>query len=134
MTISRLSDEKYIEVNDAFLRWHGLRRDDILGHDTKELGTWLNLEDRGKFWEDLRRDGSVREVECQAWSHRGTVGTLLLSADIIEINREPHVIATGLDITERKQTEAELRESEARLALARFLHRANGSGEGRCVW
>jgi PAS domain S-box-containing protein len=122
MTISRLSDEKYIEVNDAFLRWHGLRRDDILGHDTKELGTWLSLEDRAKFWEDLRRDGSVREVECQAWSHRGTVGTLLLSADIIEINREPHVIATGLDITERKQTEAELRESEARLreSEARF--------------
>ena len=122
MTISRLSDEKYIEVNDAFLRWHGVSRDDVLGHDTKELGTWLNLEDRAKFWENLKRNGSVRELECQGRSHRGTVGTLLLSADIIEINREPHVIATGLDITERKQTEAELRESEARLreSEARF--------------
>jgi PAS domain S-box-containing protein len=60
MTISRLSDEKYIEVNDAFVRWYGLNRDNIIGHDTKELGTWLNPEDRANFWAELRRQGSMR--------------------------------------------------------------------------
>jgi PAS domain S-box-containing protein len=114
MTISRLSDEKYIEVNDAFLRWHGLRRDDILGHDTKELGTWLNLEDRAKFWEDLRRDGSVREVECQFRNWRGTLHTIVLSAEIIEINREPHILGFGIDVTERKLAETELLRTLAR--------------------
>src|SRR6516225_2272425 len=108
MTISRLSDEKYVEANDAFVRWYGLRREDILGHSTKELGTWLHLEDRAKFWADLKRYGSVREVECQARNWQGTVGTLLLSAEIIEINRQPHVLGFGIDITQRKQAEAEL--------------------------
>jgi PAS domain S-box-containing protein len=74
MTISRLSDEKYIEANDAFIRWYGLRREDIIGHATKELGAWLNPEDRARFWADLRRYGSVREFECRAHNHRG-VGT-----------------------------------------------------------
>jgi PAS domain S-box-containing protein len=108
VTISRLSDEKYIEANDAFVRWYGLDRDNIVGHDTKELEMWLNLEDRAKFWADLKRDGSVREVECQARNSRGAAGTLLLSAEIIEINREPHVLGFGIDITQRKQAEVEL--------------------------
>ena len=108
MTISRLGDQKYIEANDAFVRWYGLERDKIVGHDTKELGLWLNLEDRAKFWAELKRDGSVREVECQARNWRGTTGTLLLSAEIIEINHEPHVLGFGIDITQRKQAEVEL--------------------------
>ena len=114
MTISRLGDEKYIEANDAFVRWYGLDRDNIVGHDTKELGMWENLEDRAKFWADLKRDGSVREVECQARNWRGAAGTLLLSAEIIEINREPHVLGFGINITQRKQAEVELLRTLAR--------------------
>jgi len=114
MTISRLSDEKYIEVNDAFVRWYGLRRDNIIGHDTKELGTWASPDDRAKFWADLKRDSSVREVEYGARTRWGTIGTLLVSAEIIEINGEPHVLGFGVDITQRKRAEVELLRALAR--------------------
>jgi PAS domain S-box-containing protein len=114
IAIVRLSDKKFIEANDAFVRWFGLSRDKILGRDSKELGLWVNLQDRAKFLADLDRDGSVREVECQLRSWRGSIHTIVQSADIIEINREPHMLVIGIDITHRKQAEAELLRTVAR--------------------
>src|ERR1700730_10076852 len=114
ITILRLSDAKFIEANDAFVRWFGLDRDQIIGHDSQELDIWLNLDDRNRFLANLRRNGSLREVECQLRSWRGTVPTLLQSADVIEINSEPHMLVVGLDITQRKQAEAELLRTLAR--------------------
>jgi len=114
IAILRLSDKKFVEANDAFVRWLGLSRDQILGHDSEELGMWVNLDDRARFLADLERDGSLREVECQLRSRRGIVHTIVQSADIIEINREPHILAIGLDITQRKQVEAEMLKTLAR--------------------
>jgi PAS domain S-box-containing protein len=114
ISLLRLSDGKFVEVNDAFARWLGLDRDRIVGHDSKELDVWLNRGDREKLLADLRRKGSVREVERQFRSRRGTVHTIVLSAEIIEINREPHVFGFGIDITERKRAEVELLRTLAR--------------------
>jgi PAS domain S-box-containing protein len=111
VTILRLSDKKVIEANDAFVRWFGLCRESILGHDFEELGIWVNLNDRAKFQAELERYGSLHEVECQLKSSQGTVHTIVQSADVIEINREPHVLIVGLDITQRKQAEAELQQT-----------------------
>jgi PAS domain S-box-containing protein len=114
ITILRLSDKKFVEANDAFVRWFGLSRERILGHDSEELGIWVSLDDRRKFLADLERNGSLREVECHLRSWRGTVHTIVQSADIIEINREPHLLVIGLDITQRKGAEAELHRTLAR--------------------
>ena len=61
ITILRLSDAKFVEANDAFVRWLGLDRDRIVGHDSRELdtesvgeyltsGTWLFWQ-RPRVWE-----------------------------------------------------------------------------------
>ncbi len=109
-------------VNDAFVNWSGYTRDEILERNTAELSVWERQEDREAFWADLRRTGSIRERECRFRDRNGRLFTMLLSSEAIELNHVPHMLAMALDITERKQTEAELRAGEARLreSEARF--------------
>jgi PAS domain-containing protein len=62
MTIARLSDGKFVEANGAFVRWFGLDGDGILGHDSWELGLWLNLDARTKFWAELTPSKKLRRT------------------------------------------------------------------------
>ena len=122
ITISRMSDGRFVLVNDAFVNWIACPRDEILGRNTAELKMWERLEDREAFWTEIRRTGSIHERECRLRNHDGTAFTMLVSSETIQINHTPHMLTLGLDITGRKRTEAELRASEARLreSEARF--------------
>jgi PAS domain-containing protein len=42
VTISRLSDARFVEANDAFVRWIGLSHDRIVGHGSRELDIWMD--------------------------------------------------------------------------------------------
>ncbi len=114
MTISRMSDGRWVEANDAFLNWSGFRRDEVVGRDSRELGLWPDPEARARFWAEMRSRGSVRNSECAIRTLRGALHTVLLSGDVIEINREPHALLVAVDITQRKQAEAELLKALAR--------------------
>jgi PAS domain S-box-containing protein len=108
ITISTLNDARFIEANDAFMQWIGLSREKIVGRTSQDLDLWLDQNERLNFLADLQQTRSVRNVECRLRSQRNTFHTMLLCADIIEINREPHMLVFGLDVTERKQAEAEM--------------------------
>ena len=122
IAVARMNDGRFVLVNDAFVNWAAYPRDEMLGRNTAELSVWERQEDREAFWEDLRRTGSIRQRECRFRNRSGRQFTMLLSSEVIQINRVPHMLSLALDITERKQTEAELRASEARLreSEARF--------------
>jgi PAS domain S-box-containing protein len=122
ITISRLEDGRTVLANEAFLKWTGYRLEEVLGRNSLELGLWANPADREPFWEELRLNRFIHERECRVRNRHGKLFTMLLSADIIEVNHVPHLLTVGLDISLRKQAEAEFQASEARLreSEARF--------------
>ena len=126
ITISDLNEGRFILANEAFLKWSGYRLEEVLGHNSVEMGLWVEPSERELFWEELRRTGSIRDRECRVRSRHGKNFTSLLSADLIEISGKPHVLIVGMDITQRKQAEAELlktlsREKELGLLRSKFV-------------
>jgi len=126
ITISDFEEGRYILANEAFLKWSGYRLDEVLGHNSAELSLWADPSERAPFWQELRRTGSIRERETRIRGRHGRIYTALLSADLIQISGKPHLLTVGLDITQRKQAEAELlktlsREKELGLLRSKFV-------------
>ncbi len=104
MLIFTFEDVRCVEVNNAFVEASGYTRAEALGHTLPELGI---MEQRvlDEFGEKLMQQKELRNEECVATKKNGETLTGLLSADLIEIGGTECVIATMLDITERKQME-----------------------------
>jgi PAS domain S-box-containing protein len=112
--IARMSDGRFELINDAFVTWSGYAREEILGRNTAEMQVWDKSEEREAFWVDLRRTGSIRARECRFRNRSGRLFTMLLSSEVIQLNRVPHMLTLALDITQRKQAEVEMLKALAR--------------------
>jgi PAS domain S-box-containing protein len=104
-------------VNDAFVQWVGRDRSDIIGHAWPEFAQWENPAEQAAFFKKLERTHSVRNVECRLHLHDGRQRIVLVSVNVIEISREPHMLCHC--ITEQKNAEAELQNA---LAKEREVH------------
>jgi two-component system, cell cycle sensor histidine kinase and response regulator CckA len=100
-------DARFVEVNEAFERATGYRRDEAIGQTSVELGLWADLEQREAFYAELRANGFVRNFEHQFRRKDGEVGTGLLSADRFQIGAKVRLVAAIIDITDRKRAERE---------------------------
>ena len=114
ISMFRVSDETYVLANDALLNWLGGTREEVLGRTSGQLGMWENPAEREVVWRDLRTVGSIRQKECRWRNRQDELSTVLLSAETITVDHEPHVLSLVLDISERKSAEVEMLKALAR--------------------
>jgi len=137
LTINSLSDGRYLEVNEAFERVMGYRRDEVIGRYSLDLRVWQNPEDRGKVLQMLAEGKKVRDFEIGLMGKSGNLLVGLLSAEIIEIGAEQCLLGMVNDITERKKAEEALRKSEEK--FSKIFHSVPALigittlAEGRCI-
>ena len=128
ITISTLKEGRYIEVNDSFVRLSGYERDVVIGKTALELNIWVNANDRYKLLQELQQNGVVSNWEFEFRRRSGEVIVTLLSAEVIDLEGVPCILVVNHDITERKQTEAQLKLSAQRdRLLAETLARIRAS-------
>jgi PAS domain S-box-containing protein len=114
MSITRVDNGLYIDVNESFLTMSGYTRSEVVGHTSLELGIWMNQQYREHFMKRLLDEGSLSNIETIFLTKGGAPRTLLSSAERVEINGQDCVLIASSDITERVQAQHALKESEAR--------------------
>jgi len=107
LSISRLSDGSFLEINDSFTRILGFTRKDIIGHTSLELGIWVNPADREKMIRLVSKNGRISNQEYLHRSKSGEILTFLFSAEQIEFDGEACILSFSNDVTEYKRIEAE---------------------------
>ncbi|RCJ23231.1 histidine kinase [Nostoc sp. ATCC 43529] len=109
ITISTLKEGRFIEVNDTFVKLSGYERYEAIGKTSFDLNLWVNAGDRLKLIQELQATGVIRNLEIEFKQKSGKIITTLLSAEVIDLDGIPCLLAVHHDITERKQVEAKLR-------------------------
>ncbi len=112
ITIDRLSDGIYVEINDGFTKLSGFTRDEVIGKTTIEIDIWVNPVDRRRLTDAVARHGQLNNMEAQFRMKDGSVKTCLISACLLTIDEGPHILTITRDIDEVKR----IQEERSRLA------------------
>jgi PAS domain S-box-containing protein len=110
--VTRLHDGKYLEVNDAFCRTTGYRREEVIGKTSLELKIYKDRSDRDRLLDALRQEGRVYGLEIEFRAKDGRLIEYLFSTTPFNYQGEACLLSMSVDISRQKVAETALRRSE----------------------
>lgn len=106
VVVTRLTDSRIVNVNEAFVEATGYARTEVLGRTFRDIPIWESPVDRESVLQQLTLSRQVRDLEFQFRMKDGRIRAFLLSANVVDIEGEAHILASARDITERKHAAA----------------------------
>ncbi len=111
ITITRLSDSTYQDVNDTFIEMTGYPEAELINHSSSELGIIVNFNKRDEILQQVREHGSAKTFEMTVRHKSGRMLEVIASIETILLNGEKYAIHIIYDVTERKKTEEQLKKT-----------------------
>ena len=114
--ITRISDGRILEVNEAWERDCRYRREDVIGRTALNQNFWVDPQQRKHVVSCLQSAGRVSNYEVLFRRADGAVVEALLSAARIEVDGEACAIWSWRNMTEVRTAERRARQSESKFA------------------
>jgi two-component system cell cycle sensor histidine kinase/response regulator CckA len=119
ITISTQKEGRYVDVNDAFLQMLKYDRKEIIGRSSLDLNVWVDPEDRVRMLQ-LKGSSANKALRTRMRTSRGEIRQVNLSAELIELDGMPCVLAITQDVTETQELEDQFRQAHKMQALGRL--------------
>jgi two-component system CheB/CheR fusion protein len=130
-SLTQVADGKFIDVNDAYVEFAGLPRDQIIGHTSLELDLPLPQEIRSQIIERLQKENILSNLELRVERESGETTTVVASLQLILIDQMQALLMSFIDISERVRAEQQIHalayeltraEQAERQRISRILH------------
>lgn len=115
IALARLPDRMLVDVNEAWSKIFGFKREEVVGRTSRELGINRNLTERELIFSELKLRGSIRNREVTFSTKGGSACLVSCNMDVVSFGGSEYVLSTLHDITEHKHAEEERHRAEAYL-------------------
>jgi two-component system cell cycle sensor histidine kinase/response regulator CckA len=112
ITIADLKEERYIDVNDAFLTMLEHQRDNVIGRTVGELRVWLDPTLREQMIRELEAGRPVTGFEAELLTASGKKKLVQIAAEFIHLDAISCVLAIMHDITDSRSLEEQFRQAQ----------------------
>ena len=112
ITISRIDNGKYMEVNKNFTLMSGYTPEETIGKTSIELGIWADLKDRDRLVTTLIRKGVAKDFKTRFRLKDGKIIHGLISANIFDFNGVLHILSVSRNVEEYVKTNEAMKQSE----------------------
>jgi len=117
--IQTLKEQRYVDVNDAFLQMTGFVREEVIDRTPADLQLW-QPELGAKIPQRLQQDKSIQNLECQVRTKSGERRTILMSVELFNQGVEPYMLVVAQDISEHLHLESQLRQAQKMEAVGQL--------------
>jgi len=115
IAINRLSDGVYLDVNPALVQQTGKNVSEIIGRSAQEALPQSRSAAAEQATKDLLRYGFTGILETEVLKPDGSTRSVLYSSATFKSDDQVNAVSMVIDITERKEMERRLQQSEAKM-------------------
>ena len=111
LTLSRLDDGRFVDVNPEYCRLAGYDRDELIGRTALEMGLWTDEERRAELVNRLESEGVVQDFEFAITAKDDWEVELMGAFQLLTVEGEQMILSVLSDISMRKRAERSLRKA-----------------------